>query len=369
MMTGSVLFVVTRLALGGAETQILRVSRELAQRGWRVGVISLGEPTAYVEELERARVEVFDLRMGAGATPTTALRDMRRLVRKWRPDVLCAFLFHASLAAAMVSGLRRRPAVISSFRDPTLGGRSRVALTALMYRVGRIDRAVSNSERVSRSFVARGVIREAHMLTIPNGIVLGPPADHAGVREELGLSERDFFWLTVGNFMPQKDYPSLIEAFGQVSAAHPEARLVIVGRGAPEGELARSVEALGDRVLLLGRRRDVPRLMAACDAFVLASSSEGFPNVVMEALEASRGVVATAVGGVPELIVPDGTGLLVPPRRPAELARAMLRLGAMAEEDRAALGARGRDLLGERYELGRVVDQWERLFLELRARR
>jgi L-malate glycosyltransferase len=150
-------------------------------------------------------------------------------------------------------------------------------------------------------------------------------AERAVVRAELGLDPDSLVVGTVANLRAQKAYPDLLEAAVTVVERLPGVRFVAVGQG-PLEETIRALHAqlgLGDRVLLLGHRPDAVRVMAACDVFVLASHWEGLGVAVMEALALGLPVVATAVGGVPEVVEHGREGLLVPPGRPRELAAAL----------------------------------------------
>jgi glycosyltransferase involved in cell wall biosynthesis len=174
-------------------------------------------------------------------------------------------------------------------------------------------------------------------------------AERAAVRAELGLDPDVLVVGTVANLRAQKAYPDLLAAAADVLERLPDTRFVAVGQGPLEGEIRalHAQRALGDRFLLLGHRPDAIRVMSACDVFVLASHWEGLGVAVMEALALGLPVVATAVGGVPEVVGHEREGLLVPPRRPTELATALLRLLTDAEERRRmaeAAAQRGAEL-------------------------
>lgn len=361
------LFVVTHMDRGGAETQILRISEHLVQRGWHVEVISLLPATGYIEQLTAAGVRLHDLGMGQGLSDVRAVRRCRRIIDEMRPGVVCAFLFHATaLTTAAVALMRRRPVVVSSIRDSSLGGRRRIWATWLLDRARRLDLSVANSRLVAQSFARQRIVAADRMRWIPNGIPISDPEPvDATVRQELALEEDDFFWLAVGHIRAHKDYPNILDAFARLHATHPNARLRIVGKGVPPPEVANRLERLSGAVALLGPRKDVPRLMSACDAFVLGSWAEGLPNVVMEAMHAGRPVVATDVGGVAELVQHGESGFVVPARDARALADAMQQVMARPREERDALGRQGERWLREHFEIGRVVDQWEALFLEL----
>jgi len=170
------------------------------------------------------------------------------------------------------------------------------------------------------------------------------PRDRATARAELGLPSGPVA-VYVGNLKPEKGVLDLPRAWSSVVQRVPDATLVIVGDGPLHGKLAAVTQSLGERVRLLPRQAlaRVPAVMAAADVLVLPSHSEGTPNVVLEALASGRRVVATGVGGVPDLITDDKLGTLVPPHAPDALADALvvaLREPYDANEV-ARLGARG----------------------------
>jgi glycosyltransferase involved in cell wall biosynthesis len=167
----------------------------------------------------------------------------------------------------------------------------------------------------------------------------------------------------VGNLWPVKDHRTLVEAAGLLKDRFPRLRFACAGDGVERAWLESRIRQLGltSRVLLLGHRTDIPSLLARSDAFVLCSTAEGLSNAIIEAMAARLPVVATAVGGNPELLEPD-RGLLVPPRDPAALASALARLlsdpGAAKE-----MGRRGRTFVEAELTLSRMQQAHEELYL------
>lgn len=169
--------------------------------------------------------------------------------------------------------------------------------------------------------------------------------------------------VTVANLRPEKGHDTLISAAALVVAARPDTEFVIVGSGPLDAPLRREVASrgLGDRVQFLGERSDVPALLASSDLFVLPSRSEAFPNGVLEAMAVGLPVVATRVGGVPELVESDVNGLLVEPDRPDSMAAAVLDL--MSHPARAsALGQAARQRAVQQFSFDRMVAGFEHLY-------
>jgi glycosyltransferase involved in cell wall biosynthesis len=187
-------------------------------------------------------------------------------------------------------------------------------------------------------------------------------------RLELGLNG-EWTWLAVGRFEIAKDYSNLLRAFSEVRRSRPTDRLLIAG----EGPLREAIEAevrmlaLSGSVTLLGLRKDVSELMQAADAFVMSSKFEGLPLVLIEAHASGMPIVATSVGGNPEVVRDGVTGFLCQEMNPAALAKAMLQLRAQPETTLAVMRTQGREHVCRNFALDKIFAQWEALYAELRG--
>jgi glycosyltransferase involved in cell wall biosynthesis len=143
--------------------------------------------------------------------------------------------------------------------------------------------------------------------------------------------------------------------------------LLIAGSGEEHATLLADAQRRGltGKVIFLGSRQDVPRLLRACDAFVLSSAWEGMPNTVMEAMASGVPVVSTNAGGVQELLDQGVCGYIVPVRDPAALAERMIHLMGMDGEQRHLMGAKGRERIAEHFDNERVVDRWEAMIRQV----
>jgi glycosyltransferase involved in cell wall biosynthesis len=179
-----------------------------------------------------------------------------------------------------------------------------------------------------------------------------------------GFPEGSAFTIgTVGRLSWEKDQQALLEAFGLLKKQVDNACLLIVGDGALRGDLERAAEDLGiaNDVQFLGYRDDVPSIMAALDVFVLPSLEEGISLTLLEAMAASRPIVATDVGGNPEVVVDGETGILVPSEDVAALAGAIIKLYG-DKELRGKMGAAGRKRVEEHFSLNAMVDAYMALY-------
>ena len=356
---------VTGLDYGGAERQVSELAGRLAGRGWRVGVVSMLPPRAFVDDLEGAGVPVVSLGMTRGRPDPRALVRLASVLRRWQPLVLHSHMVHANLLGRLARLARPVPVQISTAQNVNEGARWR----ELAYRL--TDPLCSLTTNVAEAAVERyvrvGAVPAGRIEHVPNGVDTDrfrpDPEARRRVRDEWGGGA--FWWLAVGRFEEQKDYPTLLRAFARVRAEHPEARLAIAG----EGSLRSETEALAARlgvapaVRFLGLRTDVPALMAAADAYVMSSAWEGLPLVLLEAAASGLPVVTTEAGGNAEVV--GSRRFVVPTRSPEALAEATSAVHAMSAADRAALGLQNRARVEAAYGLDAVVTRWEGVYRRL----
>lgn len=369
-----VLLVTTSLEHGGAETQVYLLARSLVERGHTVEVVSMRDPDAYVPELTAAAIPVTSLHMHRKVPDPRALLALARVYRRFRPDVVHSHMVHANLLARLARTLAPIPVQVSSAHNLIEGGR----LRDVAYRLtDPLCTLTTNVAHVAvERFVRRGAVPAHKIRFMPNGLDTAPIDSAAGARTDtrtaLGVDDA-FVWLAVGRLEPQKDYQNLIEALVHLyRGGHGSGTTtLVVGDGPLDTELRLLAKqrGLSDRSLrFLGRRTDVPKLMAAADGFVMSSAWEGLPLVLLEAAAARLPVVATDVGGNGEVVVHEQTGLLVPAREAIRLANAMERVIEQTPDERAVWGERARRVLLERYDLNTVVDTWEACYRELLSR-
>ena len=275
-----------------------------------------------------------------GASNNADLRWMvafRKLVTTRRYDVVHFHLpYAAALGQVVLSSLPRskRPGVV--YTEHSLWDRARLVnrifLRASLLKNERLIAvsqasydALPDSLRRRATTVVHGV-----GLSRADSLVARREKMRARARSEVGMTEDGLLFMTVANLRPEKGYDVLLEAVRTLADRGLPIRFAAVGRGPLSSALhARHAElALGDRFHFLGQRDDVLELLAGADAFVLASRHEGLPVVLMEATSVGLPIVATAVGGVPQVLDDEVDALLVPPGDPAGLAGAIERLAS-----------------------------------------
>jgi glycosyltransferase involved in cell wall biosynthesis len=368
-----ILFLSTSMGMGGADSQLLAAAQELRTRGHEVRIVSLTPLGPMGLQARKLGLPTESLEMRRGIPDPRALVRLSRLVRAWRPDVVHSHMVHANLMARALRLVAPVPALVSTIHNIYEGG----ALLMAGYRWtnGLVDHMTIISEAAAERFVRERIVPGEILRVVPNGVDPEPfrqvPAEARGqVRRALGLGQ-EFAWLAVGRFEIAKDYPNMLRAFAGVRERHPDAVLLLVGRGSLQAQteaLAAELK-LATGVRFLGVRDDVPALVSAADGYVMSSAWEGMPMVLLEAAAGGLPIVTTRVGGNEEAVLDEETGFLVPPRDHEALAAAMRRLMGLSEAERRNLGERGREHVRVRYGLSRVADRWEDLYREVLARK
>jgi glycosyltransferase involved in cell wall biosynthesis len=229
-------------------------------------------------------------------------------------------------------------------------------------------RSIAISEAVRRRLAPWPAALE-RCVVVPNGLDLDgfvPSAPPAAVRSGLSLGPGDRAIGTVGRLVPFKGHRHLLDAFARLRHRYPELHVLVVGDGPERGPLEEQASRLGvaKAVRFTGHREDVADLLTVMEVFVLPSLAEHFGRVILEAMAVERPVVATSAGGVPEIVVDNVTGLLVPPADPEALANATATL--LADSTRARLmGKEGRRRVEEHYSLPLHAERIEAVYAEV----
>jgi glycosyltransferase involved in cell wall biosynthesis len=353
--------------LAGAEKLAVMVTKNLdPARFDRVLCATRGDlAPAIVSELEAAGVQLVLLRRTSPFEIWTWW-PLIALLRRNKVDVIHAHKFGSNVWAVVLGDALRVPVVIAHEHSWAYeGDLLRVFLDReLIARRVSVFLAVSDQDR--RRMLAVERIDPRVVRLMPNGIPDVTIGDPAAVRRELGIGPEAPVIGSVGGLRSPKAYDVLIRATALLTGEFPEIRTVIAGRGEEETSLRSLVAELGleNRVELLGPRRDVPDVLAAIDVAVSSSVSEGSPLAVMEFMAAGKPIVATRVGGVPDLIEDRVHGLLVEPRDAEGLASAVSEL-LRDPELRSTVAANARERQRHEFTLDALVDRVELLYEEL----
>jgi glycosyltransferase involved in cell wall biosynthesis len=314
-------------------------------------------------------VRVIGLRR-RGRFDLWAWRPLLRLLRCERIDVLHAHLFGSNVWASVLGRIARVPVVIAHEHMWAYNGGGLRPLIDRELIARLADTFVAVSQQGRRSMIEVERIPAERVVVVTNGIPEMAAGDGARIRDELGIPPQAPLVGSVGHLRAEKAYEVLIEAAGELLPERPQLRVLIAGEGPERDSLERlsATLELGAAVTLAGARDDIPDLLAALDVAVCCSDFEGGPLSVMEYMAAGLPVVATRVGGLPELVRDGETGVLVPARDPRALA---LALAELLDDPvrRRELGAAGRELVRSDYGIDAWVASLESLYLSLLERK
>ena len=316
--------IIPSLGYGGAEREVARIAALLAKTGVDSEVVCLYEEGHLSGHVEDCGATVTSLNLDRNASLFRRMRILTRAIKKNRYDVVHVHLVTWAVIAARMAGT---DAVFLTEHGLSL---YKKGFAILFDRVIALlcSRVVVVAKAIMKVRQEQWKIPAKKMVYLPNSVDPSRfdfTVSKDQLKAECGVPVDDWFVLSVGSLLPVKGHTDLIHAAAQVIAEFPNVTFAIAGGGDLYDELARQVGELdvSSRFLLLGYRDDVERLLKAADIFVMSSLREGTSIALLEAMAAGVPVVATDVGGNPELVSNRGTGMLVPPSSPAALAEAV----------------------------------------------
>lgn len=372
-----VIYIITGLGTGGAEAMLLKLLERLDREHYTPMVISLTTTGEIGERIAALEIPAYILRMEPNTPNLTKFICLIRLLYQLRPDVVHTWMYHADLLGGLAAKWVGCSKIIWGVRNTDLlPGNGVSKSTALIMRLSAL---LSNivpytiicvAESAKRTHAEMGYAQNK-MRVISNGFdVETYKADaHARhrIRQMLNLPSNALVIGSIGRFNEYKDHRNFILAAGDVASADETVYFLMVGRDVDcDNALIRKwIHETGysDRFILLGERSDVMDILKAMDVFCLHSISEGFPNVLGEAMSTSLPCVVTDVGDAARLL--GNTGLVVPPRNPSALAEELLKLVKTTPEQRINLGCLARKRIVEHWSIDQVTQQYEQLYQEV----
>jgi glycosyltransferase involved in cell wall biosynthesis len=381
--------VIARLNMGGPALHVAYLTAGLRERGYDTtlvaGSLARGEDSmAFVADARDVEIVRID-ELGREISP---LRDLvatlrlARLIRRERPDILHTHTAKAGTVgrvAALLAGRHAPPIVVHTFHGHVLRGyfgplRTRLFLLLERWLAAHTTALIAVSPQVRDDLVALGVAPAERFVVIRLGIelderVAGEQNGRAESRRYLGIEPERFAVGWIGRMTAVKRTDDILVAFKRLREEGVDAVLCLVGDGPDRPHLEHRAHELGviRDTLFLGYQEEVAPFYAAFDALVLPSSNEGTPVSAIEALAAGRPVVATRVGGVPDVVQEGEDGFLVEPGATGDLADRLAEL-ARDPELRERMGRAGRERVLPRYAVERLVDDVDRLYRALLGR-
>jgi glycosyltransferase involved in cell wall biosynthesis len=373
-----VLFLIDSLGMGGAERMLVNYLQHLDTNRYepRVCVFWIRDGNPIAAEIERLGVPV-DL------IPVSGIRDFKRVaslvgyLRKHRIDLVHTQLETVTVHGGIAAKILGIPAIhtLHTFAYPNATAREirRSKITWFALRNFH-DKIIAVSAAVGEYAIAEGRVPREKISVLYNGIDTGyfrrgSDIDRAAVRKALGIPPDAALAVTVAVLRREKGIQYLIEAWPEILESVPNAYYLIVGAGPYEDQL-KSLAAtyrLTDRVLFAGARSDIPAILGSSDLFVLPTLGDVLPTVLAEAMASGLPIVASGVGGVPEMVEPGKNGLLVPPGDQTQLAAACVHLLRTPDEARR-LGQGGLAIVEARFNVRKQVQELENTYRGLLER-
>jgi glycosyltransferase involved in cell wall biosynthesis len=356
----SVMHVISGLDMGGAETTLVQVARELCRRGHPQYVVSLRTEGMYANVLRESGVEVSALGMSGILNVPRALLKLSRLLQRHKPVAIQGWMYHGNILAALAHRLasgRATRSLLWNLRASNMDSARYGGLLRLSSAVSKWPDIVIANSQAGETFHAELGYRPRRSQIIANGIdtqkfTLNRPL-RTQLRAEFGIPQDAIVVIHPARVDPMKGHETFIEAMRMV----PDMFAVMVGARTETLKVPSNVR-------VLGLRRDVERLYSLAD--IVASTSafgEGFSNVLAEGMSCGLVPIATDVGDARRIV--GNCGYVIPPGDAEALVRAMNLVASLTSAEREAMGVQVRNHIVERFDLNRAVSEYEQLYLSL----
>lgn len=377
-----VLHIINSLDIGGNERFLIQLLEHLPRETFAQEVCVPDRGKDATRDLEAAcrklDTPIRVLRVG-GNWDVSVLPRLIRVILKGRFDVVHTHLIYSQVYGRLAAALARTRCIVSSEQN-VYDFKARPPFSWVERRLSRwTDRIVACSNKVREHLIEKVGVNPLRVVVVPNGVdtdVFFPIKKRSrlyrsveNARKELGIGEGDTVVGTVGHMTRQKGYDVLIAAIPRILRKHPRAKFVFVGRGLLREKLEKQARALGvaQQIRFAGIRPDVPVVLNCFDVFVLPSLWEGFGTAIIEAMACGVPVVASRVGGIPEIVEDGMNGLLVPPGRPGPLTEAVIRMLDQTSM-RREMARRGRISVTERFSVRKMAQSVGKVYLQLARR-
>ena len=369
----------THFQVGGTERQFVYTAAGLDRSRFDVRVACLGRVGPFVKDIEALKVPISEYQTQSMYSCRT-LREQVRFARDIRREgiqIVHAYGFYPNLFAVLPAALGTDSVTIASVRDMgVFSDRRKIKSISMALACRFADCVVANSNAARQWLLGQGLGRY-DIRVIPNGIPIPPKRtvqDGMRIRSEFHIDPAAPLVAVVGRLTRTKGLEVFLEAAAALAADFPSVRFLIVGDAFVEPayrleleQRARELNLVGT-VIFAGQRTDVPQIMREIDISVLPSLSESFSNTLLESMANGIPVVATNVGGNPEIVTDDENGILVPPKDPAALTRAISRLLKCREIARR-FGEAARAKVVKDYSVDSLLRRTEDLYVSLLEQR
>ncbi|MDZ8184587.1 MAG: glycosyltransferase [Nostoc sp. ChiSLP02] len=369
-----ILYIITGLPTGGAEMMLYKLLSQINRKRFEPIVVSLMDRGTLGDRIEALGIPVHTIGMHRGIPTPVHIWRLLRLVSQLQPDAIQGWMYHGNLAALFASffnGLKIPVFWSIHYSIDSLKSDKKMTVAIIKFGayISHIPKQVLFVSQNSKLQHEALGYSSHNSSIIPNGFdtFLFSPSltERIDVRSELNLPEESLLIGLICRYHPMKDHANFMQAAALLLKEYPNINFVAIGQGVDRDNptLSQQIKELGigDRISLLGERKDIPRLIASLDIFTSASAyGEAFPLVVGEAMSCGIPCVVTDVGDSAWIV--GNTGKVVPPRNPKMLAAAWKELIALGNEGRNILGKAARGRIIEDFSLNSVVAKYELVY-------
>lgn len=353
MKQNKVLFIINGLGYGGAETHLLRLSKALLIKGWKVSLVTLNNDLALLDKLDK-RIKHYELNFSIVSIPLNLIK-LFNIVKTEQPQVIHAHLFQANILSRFIKFFYSKIRVINTthcvYDKERIAGLKPFFIYKFTKKWVDVHTTVSKESLVI--LLRNNSINPSKGIYIPNGIFV-EPYDSEKINKQ-----KSFMWLAVGRLIPVKNYNLLLLACKEILKSDQNFKLHIAGDGHQKRELEALIisENLSTTVCLLGNIANIPALMENYDAFIFSSDSEGLPMTLLEAMSKKLPIVSTSVGAITEIIQNSGGGFLAEPKNVEDLSIKMQKLMRLNKEELHRFGRNNFNFLKSNFTIELVAEK------------
>ena len=370
-----VLHIITGLSTGGAEMMLYRLTSKMDRSCFDIYVVSLTDIGPVGEKIKKLGIPVVSVGMKRGWKGFfnfSGFFKLLRIAKNYKPDVIQTWMYHSDLIGGLVGKILKIP-VIWNIHHSNLSPKHNKKTTILTAKIcAKFSKALPE-KIICCSYASKNVHSKLgydknKMVVIPNGfdldIFFPDRKGREKIRKELGIDEKTIVVGFFARFDPLKDHKNFFEAAKIVHKVYPDVHFLLCGDGInwENKKLREWIKKSGVEKIthLLGRQDDMKNIYNSIDVFCSSSFSEGFPNVIGEAMACGVPCVVTDVGD--SAIIVKDTGFVVPPKKPQALAKAIIKVIEMGEEKRRELGKKARDRIRQNFLIEKVAKRYENLY-------
>lgn len=362
-----IVYLMTDLAMGGAEIQVLRMCKYMNLNKHNIVLITMIKPESQLleNEMNNNGVKIYSLDMNKGKASFSAYRKFIDIVKKEKPDVIHSHMVHANFLLRVAS-----PFLHKSIKINTVHGEEEfLGKRKLIYQMSDflIDYTVCCGKILYEQALNNKIVNKRKLKYVCNGINLEEYQFNEQIRKDIrrkyNIGNR-FVWITVGRLSEVKNQSFLLSEFKKVLEEGLDSCLMIVGNGELKDNLIDKAKKLHieENVLFLGKRQDVSSWLSAADAFVLSSIHEGLPLSLQEAAAVGLPIVSTDVGGCNEIVKSDYNGYLCESNKENSLSVAMIKLQKLDKPNRMLMGINSQNIVKENFDINSIMEKWLDLY-------